>query len=188
MTSDTSAADLVGFFMPKGEAGRWEFYRGAALMAFTDGGVLILDDVDRATDELGALAILHHLADEPATARLTLPIPSADGGEVTTVTAHPNFRLVATSNLIDPFKTDPALADRFAMRIPVINVRADLIPTDVAGAAVFGNRGGRAARAFAQLVAAGSTVADAVRAVAPDDYAALAEVIEAAEANLPAPS
>ena len=124
MTADTSAADLIGYYVPNSDGEGWRWNPGPALTAFQTGGMLVLDDMDRSTDIAGAKTILHHLTDEQETAHITLPIPE-DDKPYTTIKAHPNFKCIATSNHPDPFADDAALSDRFPIVLPVLKPHQD---------------------------------------------------------------
>ena len=172
MTRDTSHFDLIGSVTVSSD-GSYRYQLGPAAEAFSLGGVLILDDIERAGDGQGALSVLHHLTDEPETARLTINRPRFDeaGGllsEVTHLTPHPDFRIVVTSNHPEPFSValrDDALADRFRIRATLTTPHPASLPVTIPGAAVMGARGGRAARAFAALEAGGLDRGDCLRAV-----------------------
>lgn len=126
MTSDTSAADLIGYYVPNSDGEGWRWNPGPALTAFQTGGMLILDDMDRSTDIAGAKTILHHLTDEPETAHITLPIPE-DDKTYKTIKAHPNFKCIATSNHPNPFEDDAALSDRFPIVLPILKAHKDAL-------------------------------------------------------------
>jgi len=189
MTRDSSHFDLVGSITVSHD-GSYRYQLGPAAEAFSLGGVLILDDIERSSDGQGALSVLHHLTDEPETARLTINKPRFDEAgvlvsEVTHLTPHADFRVVVTSNHPDPFATalrDEALADRFRIRATLTTPHPASLPVTIPGAAVMGARGGRAARAFAALEAGGLERADCLRAVLGSVEAAeLVESIENAE-------
>lgn len=126
LSDETPAAELRGHFVPIGT--EWKWMHGPAVRAYLEGAVLILDEIDKASQD--ALDFLHGLLNDPDVARLTLP-----NGE--TITPQPGFQVIATMNgeLED---LQPALQDRFAISIEVRDPHPDAIkalPSDLQNAA-----------------------------------------------------
>jgi hypothetical protein len=126
LSDETPAAELRGHFVPAGS--EWKWMHGPAVRAYIEGAVLVLDEIDKASQD--ALDFLHGLLNDPDVARLTLP-----NGE--TVVPGPGFQCIATMNgeLED---LQPALQDRFAIAIEVRKPHPDAIaalPADLRSAA-----------------------------------------------------
>lgn len=126
LSDETPAAELRGHFVPAGT--EWIWMDGPAIRAYKEGAVLILDEIDKASQD--CLDFLHGLLNDPDLARITLP-----NGE--TVFMHEGFQCIATMNgeLED---LQPALQDRFAIAIEVRNPHPDAIaalPKDLQSAA-----------------------------------------------------
>lgn len=126
LSDETPAAELRGHFVPIGS--EWKWMHGPAVRAYLEGAVLILDEIDKASQD--ALDFLHGLLNDPDVARITLP-----NGE--TITPKAGFQVIATMNgeLED---LQPALQDRFAISIEVRDPHPDAIaalPTDLQSAA-----------------------------------------------------
>jgi MoxR-like ATPase len=105
LTEETPAAELRGFYVPRGNVFEWS--DGPAIRSWREGARLVIDEIDRASGD--ALTFLYALADDPESARLTLP-----SGE--TVTPARGFQLVATTNQ-SPSAIPEALRSRFAVTI-----------------------------------------------------------------------
>jgi len=116
--SDLAAVELRGHFIHAGEQEGFRWADGPATTAWRDGGRLVLDEVDRASDD--ALSFLLGVLDDHETARLTL----ATTGEV--LTPHPEFTVWATMNG-DPDDLPDALADRFPVTVEVDTVNPKAI-------------------------------------------------------------
>jgi MoxR-like ATPase len=126
LSDETPAAELRGHFVPIGQ--EWKWMHGPAMLAYNEGAVLILDEIDKASQD--ALDFLHGLLNDPAVARITLP-----NGE--TCFPKEGFQVIATMNgeLED---LPPALQDRFAIAIEVHDPHPDAIaslPKDLRSAA-----------------------------------------------------
>jgi MoxR-like ATPase len=126
LSDETPAAELRGHFVPAGTEWRW--MHGPAVRAYLEGAVLILDEIDKASQD--CLDFLHGLLNDPEIARLTLP-----NGE--TITPKAGFQCIATMNgeLED---LQPALQDRFAIAIEVRQPHPDAVaalPSDLRSAA-----------------------------------------------------
>lgn len=110
LTPETPAAELRGFYVPRGNHFEWQ--DGPAVTAWRTGGRLVLNEIDRATGDL--LSLLLAICDDPLFAQLTLPSNE-------TVRPAPGFSVVATMNSV-PDDLDFALLDRFPVRIHVDEV------------------------------------------------------------------
>jgi hypothetical protein len=110
LTPETPAAELRGFYVPRGNHFEWQ--DGPAVTAWRTGGRLVLNEIDRATGDL--LSLLLAICDDPLFAQLTLPSNE-------TVRPAPGFTVVATMNSV-PDDLDFALLDRFPVRIHVDEV------------------------------------------------------------------
>jgi len=105
---DSSVQEYQGTYIPT-ENGTWVWRDGPILTAFREGGVLVLNEMGRASDAV--LDFLIAITDSKESAKITLM-----NGE--TVVRHPMLRIVATSN--SPFSKLPeALQDRFEARLKV---------------------------------------------------------------------
>ena len=105
---DQAVQELQGTYIPT-ESGAWVWRDGPILQAFRNGGILVLNEMGRASDAV--LDFLIAITDSKDSAKITLM-----NGE--TVTRHPDLRIVATSN--SPFaKLPEALQDRFEARLKV---------------------------------------------------------------------
>lgn len=135
LTDETPAAELRGHYLPEGD--RWLWKDGPAMSAFRNGGLLVLNEIDKASAD--ALDFCHALLDDPGISQMTLP-----NGE--TVFPHEGFAVVATTNQdYREFQQDrDAIADRFAVAVYVGTPHPDAIaalPEDLRDAA--GNSAGR---------------------------------------------
>jgi MoxR-like ATPase len=105
---DQAVQELQGTYIPT-ESGAWVWRDGPILQAFRSGGLLILNEMGRASDAV--LDFLIAITDSKESAYITLM-----NGE--TVARNPNLRIVATSN--SSFNKLPeALQDRFEARLKV---------------------------------------------------------------------
>lgn len=126
LSDETPAAELRGHFVPTGS--EWTWMDGPAVRAYREGAILILDEIDKASQD--CLDFIHGLLNDPELARLTLPT-----GEI--VHMNKNFQCIATMNgeLED---LQPALQDRFAIAIEVRQPHPDAVaalPQDLQSAA-----------------------------------------------------
>jgi MoxR-like ATPase len=110
LTPETPAAELRGFYVPRGSEFVWQ--DGPATIAWRTGGRLVLNEIDRATGDL--LSLLLAVCDDPLFAQLTLPNNE-------TVRPAPGFTVIATMNSV-PDDLDFALLDRFPVRIHIDEV------------------------------------------------------------------
>lgn len=107
--TDLPAAELRGHFVPQKEGGlKW--MDGPATSAWRVGGRLVLDEIDKASDD--ALSFLLGVLDDTATAKLVL----GTTGEI--LTPHPDFTVWATMNG-EPEDLPPALLDRFPVAVRI---------------------------------------------------------------------
>lgn len=126
LSDETPAAELRGHFVPKGQ--EWIWMDGPAMRAYREGAVLILDEIDKASQD--CLDFLHGLLNDPTVARITLPT-----GE--TVFPDGAFQVIATMNG-EIEDLPPALQDRFSIAIEVTDPHPDAIkalPKDLQAAA-----------------------------------------------------
>lgn len=126
LSDETPAAELRGHFVPEGSEWRW--MHGPAVLAFLEGGVLLLDEIDKASQD--CLDFLHGLLNDPEVAQLTLP-----NGQ--TIFPHKGFQVIATMNG-DITDLQPSLQDRFSIAIEVSEPHPDAIlslPEDLRGVA-----------------------------------------------------
>lgn len=88
LTDDTSAADLLGYYINTPDGYRWQ--DGPATYAWRTGARLVLNEIDHASGD--ATAALYSILDDPESASIRLA-----NGEV--LRPHANFSCVATSNV-----------------------------------------------------------------------------------------
>jgi MoxR-like ATPase len=101
LTPETPAAELRGFWMPKGDQFVWQ--DGAFIDAMRKGARVVINEVAHASHDV--LAILHPILESRKTAQLTLP-------NLETVSPAAGFQVICTDNL--PIDQLPeALRDRF---------------------------------------------------------------------------
>lgn len=112
LTDETSAADLLGYFVNTPDGFRW--HDGPAVAAMRTGARLVLNEIDHASGD--ARAALYAIADEPDTA-------AAAGirlGNGETIRPAPGFHVVATSNLsAEEALTGEGILSRFSVRVHV---------------------------------------------------------------------
>ena len=118
LTPDMSVADLIGCYtLHKGEM-KWS--DGPAIMAWRDGGRLNINEIDRGSAETES--ILYALLDDMSVARLTLP-----NGE--TVTPHPAFQAICTSNVQGKQALPEALLSRLPVQIQINDIHPKALET-----------------------------------------------------------
>jgi len=101
LTPETPAAELRGFWMPKGDQFVWQ--DGVFIDAMRKGARVVINEIANASHDV--LAILHPVLESRQTAQLTLP-------NLETVVPADGFQVVCTDNL--PIDQLPeALRDRF---------------------------------------------------------------------------
>jgi MoxR-like ATPase len=114
LSDDLSVQELMGHFVPEGNVFRW--HQGPVLSAFKDGGLLVLNEIGRAS---GAVQdFLLGILDGNDVARITLPT-----GEH--VEPDPAFLVIATSNAA-PQHLDPAIRSRFEAEVHLPEPHPDL--------------------------------------------------------------
>lgn len=101
LTPETPAAELRGFWMPKGDQFSWQ--DGVFIDAMRKGARVVINEIGHASHDV--MAILHPILESRKTAQLTLP-------NLETVSPADGFQVVCTDNLsID--QLPEALRDRF---------------------------------------------------------------------------
>lgn len=126
ITDEMPSAELRGHYVPKG--GEFVWHDGPALRAWREGGRLIINEIDKSSDDVRSF-LLSYLDDKPTSA-ITLPT-----GE--TVRPHPQFQAVATMNGI-PDDLPENLRSRFPVTVEIIDPNPDAIaalPADLQEAA-----------------------------------------------------
>jgi len=110
ITPETSAADLVGYYI-LGSSGTYVWQDGPATRAWREGRRLVVNEIDRIGGD--ATAVMHSILDEPETAVMHL-----SNGEI--IKPAKGFHCIATSNLEpeDALTTD-AMRDRFQIKLKV---------------------------------------------------------------------
>ena len=113
-TEDLTSGDILGTWMPSGPD-RWGFHEGPAIQAWRgqngEGGRLVVDEVDRASGD--ALSQLLNVTDSELSARWINP------ETLQTVQPGPEFSVVMTTNVSDPWEIPQALRDRFPVAIKI---------------------------------------------------------------------
>lgn len=112
LTDETSAADLLGYFVNTPDGFKWQ--DGPAVAAMRTGARLVLNEIDHASGD--AIAALYAIADEATTA--TAAGVRLGNGE--TIRPAPGFHVVATSNLsAEEALTGEGILSRFAVRVHI---------------------------------------------------------------------
>lgn len=113
---DASVQEYQGTYIPTSD-GSWIWRDGPIMMAFRYGGILVLNEMSRASDAV--LDFLLSVLDSKDSAKITLM-----NGE--SVNRHSSLRIVATSN--SSFNKLPeALQDRFEARLKVTTPHPNII-------------------------------------------------------------
>ena len=127
LTPETPAAELRGFFVPKGNEFVWQ--DGLFVEAMRRGARVVINEIAYASSDV--LAILHPVLESRQTAQLTLP-------NLETVYPAEGFQVICTDNL--PINQLPhALQDRFKSVLHVTEPHPDalaLLPEDLREAAL----------------------------------------------------
>jgi MoxR-like ATPase len=126
ITPEMPAAELRGHYIPVG--GNFEWKDGPAILAWRNGGRLVINEIDHATGDV--LSFLHNLLDDPEFAVMTLPT-----GE--TVRPAKGFQVIATMNG-EPRDLPEALRSRFPVTIEITQPNPEAIaalPEDLRNAA-----------------------------------------------------
>jgi hypothetical protein len=122
MTPETPMAEIRGHFIQVG--GEFVWHDGPAIAAWREGARLVINEIDRASEDVHSL--LYVIMDDPEFAELTLP-----SGE--TVRPHEGFGLVATMNGV-PDDLPDALQDRLPVDIEITDLAqgaVDRLPEDL---------------------------------------------------------
>ena len=105
LSEDLSVQEMFGHFVPKGQVFEW--HDGPCTRAAREGAVLVINEIQRASDAVKDALL--GLLDDPSVAMISLP-----NGE--NMRPKAGFTVVATSN--DPLSSlDPALQDRFEVAV-----------------------------------------------------------------------
>jgi MoxR-like ATPase len=113
LTPETPAAELRGFWMPKGDQFVWQ--DGVFIDAMRKGARVVINEIAHASHDV--LAMLHPILESRETAQLTLP-------NLETVSPAEGFQVVCTDNL--PIEQLPeALRDRFNCSLHVAHPHPD---------------------------------------------------------------
>ena len=107
LTPETPAAELRGFWMPRGDEFVWQ--DGVFVEAMRKGARIVINEISHASHDV--LAILHPVLESRETAQLTLP-------NLETIRPADGFQVICTDNL-PPTQLPPALYDRFLSIIHV---------------------------------------------------------------------
>jgi MoxR-like ATPase len=127
LTPETPAAELRGFWMPKG--GEFVWQDGVFVEAMRAGARVVINEIAHASHDV--LAILHPVLESRETAELTLP-------NLETIRPADGFQVVCTDNL-PPSQLPPALCDRFNSFLHVDRPHPDALarlPEDLREAAL----------------------------------------------------
>lgn len=109
-TDDMTNADVTGAWMPNA-SGTWSWHDGAAIKAWSNGGRLVVDEIDKAGGDV--FATLLAMTDTVDSARWEHP----ETGRV--VTPKDGFSVVMTTNVEDMDELPTALKDRFPVAIRI---------------------------------------------------------------------
>lgn len=117
MTNETSAADLLGYYINTPEGYKWQ--DGPATYAWRTGARLVVNEIDHASGD--AQAALFSICDDTDSAYIRLA-----SGEV--ITPHANFSCIATSNSKpeDALVTEGMLS-RFNTRVNITEPHPDAV-------------------------------------------------------------
>jgi len=115
MTEETPAAEIRGHYTIKD--GEYVWSDGPAIMAWREGARLVINEIDRASED--CMSLMYAILDDPGFAQLTLPT-----GE--TVRPAEGFQIVATMNGI-PEDLPDALQDRLPVDIEITDVHPKAI-------------------------------------------------------------
>lgn len=115
MTEETPAAEIRGHYVPKGNEFVWS--DGPAVMAWREGARLVINEIDRSSDDV--LSLLYAIMDDPEFAELTLPT-----GEK--VRPKEGFQVVATMNGV-PDDLPDALQDRLPVDIEITDINPNAV-------------------------------------------------------------
>lgn len=111
LTDETSAADLLGYFINTPEGFRWQ--DGPATAAMRSGARLVLNEIDHASGD--AIAALYAIADEARTAAAGIRLGSGE-----TLRPAAGFHVIATSNAApEEALRGEGIASRFGIRVNI---------------------------------------------------------------------
>jgi MoxR-like ATPase len=117
-TDEMSTADISGLWQPNGD--RFTYNEGLAVKAWRHGARLVIDEINRANGDV--LSLLLAFTDTVASSSWQNP----ETGE--TVTPAQGYSVVLTMNG-EPDDLEPALLDRFAVRIKITRPHPDALAT-----------------------------------------------------------
>jgi MoxR-like ATPase len=126
LTEETPMAEIRGHFVTKG--GEFVWMDGPAVRAWKEGGRLVLNEIDHASDDV--LTFMYAIMDDPEYAEVTLPT-----GE--TVRPAAGFHLIATMNG-ELYDLPDALQDRLPVSIDITQMNPEALlslPEDLRGPA-----------------------------------------------------
>ncbi len=115
MTEETPAAEIRGHYVLQG--GDYVWSDGPAVSAWREGARLIINEIDRASED--TLSLLYAILDDPGHAQLTLPT-----GE--TVKPAEGFQIIATMNG-QPEDLPEALQDRLPVDIEITEINPEAL-------------------------------------------------------------
>lgn len=116
-TEDMTDADIVGCWQPAREG--WAWKEGKAITAWRNGDRLVIDEIDRASGDV--LSVLLAMTDTAESSSWQNP----ETGE--TVTPHPQFSVVMTTNLERMTDLPDALRDRFPIALRIDTPHPDAL-------------------------------------------------------------
>lgn len=116
-TEDMTDADIVGCWQPSREG--WHWREGKAVTAWRNGDRLVIDEIDRASGDV--LSVLLAMTDTAESSSWQNP----ETGE--TVTPHPDFSVVMTTNLERMTDLPDALRDRFPIALRIDTPHPDAL-------------------------------------------------------------
>lgn len=122
LTEESSVADILGFWMPKGK--KFKFNPGLGIKAWEEDKTLVINEIDKASGSV--LTVLHAILDDKKIAKYTLP----DGR---TVRPGKHFKAIATMNG-SVQELPEALADRFDLKLDIkkpCQEAVDSLPEDL---------------------------------------------------------
>ena len=117
-TDEMSTADITGLWQPNGD--RFTYNEGLAVKAWRHGARLVIDEINRANGDV--LSLLLAFTDTVASSSWQNP----ETGE--TVTPATGYSVVLTMNG-EPDDLEPALLDRFAIRLKISQPHPDALAT-----------------------------------------------------------
>lgn len=117
-TDEMSTADITGLWQPNGD--RFTYNEGLAVKAWRHGARLVIDEINRANGDV--LSLLLAFTDTVASSSWQNP----ETGETITPTA--GYSVVLTMNG-EPDDLEPALLDRFAIRLKISQPHPDALAT-----------------------------------------------------------